>query len=321
MSITECIEEYVKTKREAGLYCNYAAGILSRFANTHRGKGLDEVTEQEVTEYLESPSNSDSTWQNKYGALKGVFEYWKPRYPLQTIPMPRRRRILPQRFLVPHIYLPSEIERLIYATRNLKKSQGFIIDPRTFRTLLLVIYGAGCSTGEARDLSLDDIDLKRRQLNIRNGRRARRIPVCVQLHRILETYMRSRLHRRDSSSTNLFLTRTGIALTSNVICQSFRSLRRSAAVPMENDRNPSLRDFVPTFAVQRLSEWHKRGLDLEKMVPALAAYMGYASRQAIERYLRFTPEYFQKQLNMICQNGPHMHWRDDPALMSFLSST
>lgn len=320
MTITECIEEYVNTKRASGLCFDQAAAKLSSFAKDHRGTLLDRITERDVVAFLESPSNCYRTWQDRYGVLKGFFAYWKPRYPLQSIPMPRPRRNLPQRYLVPHIYSPLEFERLICATRNLKASHGFAVDPCTYRTFLLVIYGTGCSTREARDLSVNDVNLKRKELTIHNGRRARRIPLCPRLYQLLNVYTRSRLHRSGCSSTNLFLTRSGRVLASNTMYQTFRSLRRTAAVPIEGNRQPSLRDFRPTFAVQRLSEWHERGLDLEKMVPALAAYMGYASWKAIERYLRFTPEYFRKQLNMLSPNHTHRHWRDNPALVGFLSS-
>jgi integrase len=320
MKMTECIEEYVNAKRAAGVCFNTAAGILKCFAKNHRDKTLDEITEHQVVEFLDLPLSSDVNWQNKYGTLKGFFEYWKPRCPLQAIPMPKRRRYLPTRYLIPHIYLTSEVEKLIGAIRNLERWRGFAIDPLTYRTFILVIYGTGCSTGEARSLPLSSVDLKRGELAIHSRRRVRRIPLCAQLQNSLRIYIQHRMRGFNSTSTNLFLTKTGGALPFNTIYKMFRRIRKAAAILTENDHTPTLRDFRPTFAVQRLSEWHKRGLDLEKMVPALAAYMGYSSWSAIERYLRFTPEHFRKQMNMLSSNHAHRHWRDNASLMRFLSS-
>ena len=38
---------------------------------------------------------------------------------------------------------------------------------------------------------------------------------------------------------------------------------------------PRLHDFRYTFAVHRLTAWHKHGADLNRMIPALSVYMGY----------------------------------------------
>jgi integrase len=320
MTVTDCIEEYVKAKKVSGLSFDFGAGRLRCFAKNFREQPLDQITEGQTSEFLGLPPNGDVNWQHKYGLLKGFFEYWKPRYPLRTIPLPSRRRSLPQQYLLPHIYLPEEVKRLIRATRDLQKCHSFAIDPRTYRAFLLVLYGTGCSTGEARNLSISDVDLKRREVTIHNGRRVRKIPLCPQLQCILSSYLRYRIGRFDGASTNLFVNRSGKALVRNTIYQTFRTLRKASGIRPERDRNPSLRDFRPTFAVQRLSEWHKRNLDFEKMVPALAAYMGYVGWKAIERYLCFTPDHFGRQLKALSPRHMHEHWRDDPRLMKFLAS-
>ena len=60
---------------------------------------------------------------------------------------------------------------------------------------------------------------------------------------------------------------------------------------------PRMHDLRHTFAVHRLTAWHKHGADLNRMVPALSVYMGYVRLGAATRFLRLTPERFRSQLD------------------------
>jgi integrase/recombinase XerD len=42
---------------------------------------------------------------------------------------------------------------------------------------------------------------------------------------------------------------------------------------------------------------------MNRMIPALSAYMGQHNLGAAERYLRLTPERFRSQLNKLSPNG------------------
>ncbi len=55
------------------------------------------------------------------------------------------------------------------------------------------------------------------------------------------------------------------------------------------------------------------------MLPALSAYMGLTGLMASERYLLLAPERFRKELEELSPTRQRKHWRDDPALMSFLA--
>ena len=42
----------------------------------------------------------------------------------------------------------------------------------------------------------------------------------------------------------------------------------------ERARRPCLTSFRHSFAVRRLLEWHKAGLDVQSLLPTLAVYLG-----------------------------------------------
>jgi integrase/recombinase XerD len=85
-------------------------------------------------------------------------------------------------------------------------------------------------------------------------------------------------------------------------------------------RPPRLHDLRYTFAVHRLTAWHKRGADLNRMIPALSVYMGYMNLSAAARFLSLTPERFRAQLNKLSPRQGKRRWRDNAALMHFLST-
>jgi hypothetical protein len=81
-----------------------------------------------------------------------------------------------------------------------------------------------------------------------------------------------------------------------------------------------MQDLRPTFAVHRITSWMRTRADLNRLLPALAVYMGYANLSATQNYLSLTPERFRKVLNKLNPIRRKGHWRDDKELMQFLSA-
>jgi hypothetical protein len=103
---------------------------------------------------------------------------------------------------------------------------------------------------------------------------------------------------------------------------TFCRLRRLAGLSVDDGiaQPPRMLDLRFTFAVHRLTAWHRHAADLNRMIPALSVYMGYGNLNSAARFLRLTPERFKSQLNKLSPRRAKRHWRDDPALMRFLSA-
>jgi integrase/recombinase XerD len=82
---------------------------------------------------------------------------------------------------------------------------------------------------------------------------------------------------------------------------------------------PRMHDLRHTFAVHRITGWIKHGANLNRMMPALAVYLGQSGLGSTERYLSLTPERFRTQLDKLSPRRGRKRWRDDPALMKFLA--
>jgi integrase len=60
------------------------------------------------------------------------------------------------------------------------------------------------------------------------------------------------------------------------------------AVPGE--RGPSLHSFRHSFAVRRLTLWHRERRDVQELLPHLAVYLGHVGPENTYWYLSGTPE-------------------------------
>jgi|ERR1700683_1119054 len=111
-----------------------------------------------------------------------------------------------------------------------------------------------------------------------------------------------------------------LLLNQRTLIGAFRRLRRLAGVARHDGAiyQPRMHDFRHTFAV-RLSAWIKHGADLNRMIPALSAYIGQVGLGSTYRYLNLTPERFRAQLDKLSPRRGKRHWRDNPALMRFLT--
>jgi len=55
--------------------------------------------------------------------------------------------------------------------------------------------------------------------------------------------------------------------------------------------------------------WYKRGVDVQSMLPALYAYMGFMGLNTTQRYLTMTPERLRLQLSKLSSPRSNRCWR------------
>jgi integrase/recombinase XerD len=90
-------------------------------------------------------------------------------------------------------------------------------------------------------------------------------------------------------------------------------------------RNKKLTDRHRTVRYTRLfftmAIWGKedRRSPVRNALTRHASDMGMADLVSSERYLRMTPERFRGPLTLLSPKKRRVHWRDDPAVMTFLA--
>ena len=301
MKLAQVVEDYVAWKRSLGFRFRSAGNIVKAFAREAGPIDIRDVAQPGVASFLKGPRPPiRSSWHTKHYALAGLFRFALQRGLLSTSPLPF---FIPKRpeYARPYIYSTDELRRIldgsnILDARNRKSGQAASVAPLTFRTLILVLYGAGLRLGEALALTVDDVDLSAGMLVVRNTKffKTRLLPIGPRLSSALGLYVESRLAllERPPAAGAFFLRRHGMAIAGQAAERYFRMVRSHLGLRRQDGAyfQPRLHDLRHTFAVHRLVAWYRQGADVQLLLPKLSTYLGHIGLAETQHYLTMTPD-------------------------------
>jgi integrase len=213
--------------------------------------------------------------------------------------------LLPHRFRRkrPYIYTDEEIAHLIGAAQNLSSPLG--LRAATYSTLLGLLAVTGMRVSEPVALDRDDIDLVRGILIIRRTKfgKSRMLPLHATTVEALRHYhkLRDRVFRNTKS---FFVSERGIRLTVWSVRKTFILLSRQTGLRGPDDRHgPRLHDLRHRFAIETLLSWYRAGIDVERRMPELSAYLGHVHVNDTYWYISAVPELLQLATLRLEQRG------------------
>lgn len=161
---------------------------------------------------------------------------------------------------------------------------------------IVMLYGAGLRTSEALRLSLRDVDLSEAVLTVRNTKffKSRLVPLAPALTNVLEACARRRADRPlpEGMDSAFLANRDGTQARKHNVDHAFARLLEIAGIERRDDgrRAPCLHDLRHTAAVHRLTSWYRKGLDVQRLLPALSTCLGHANLDGTSVYLSMTPD-------------------------------
>jgi integrase/recombinase XerD len=301
MKLAQVVEDYVAWKRSLGFRFRTAGNIVKAFAREAGPIDIPDVSQQVVAAFLKGLRPPiRSSWHTKHSALAGLVRFALQRGLLSTSPLPF---FVPKRpeYARPYIYSTDQLQRIldgskILDARNRKSGQAASIAPLTFRTLILVLYGAGLRLSEALALTVDDVDLSAATLVVRNTKffKTRLLPIGPKLSSALDLYAENRLAllNRPPSANTFFLRRHGIAISGQAGERYFGMVRSHVGLCRQDGAyfQPRLHDLRHSFAVHRLVAWYRQGADVQLLLPKLSTYLGHIGLAETQHYLTMTPD-------------------------------
>ena len=297
MIFRDAIDEYVAWRRAHGARFITSAHVLYRFCKCVPDHlYCDAVTERDVRQFLAGNGPLTRYRANKYSALAGFYRYAISRGYATRSPLPPADEEPRQPSSAPsHIFSRDELKRL-FAAIDVSRRRVSRLDGDTFRTLLLILYGAGLRTSEALHLSMRDVDLGHAVLTVRNTKffKSRLVPVAPQLAEALRAYAERRSERPlpDAMESAFLANRDGTPVKKYNVDHAFARLLEAAGIDRKDDgrRAPCLHALRHTAAVHRLTSWYRAGADVQRLLPALSTYLGHANLDSTSVYLSMTPE-------------------------------
>lgn len=193
----------------------------------------------------------------------------------------------------PHVFSHAEIRKLLHAA---SRHRGRNIWAGMLHALLLILYCTGLRFGEAVRLRIGDVDVEKRVIFVRESKgKSRLVPFGADLARELCAYLGQRasiLRTSAEPPTDAwFVRKSGRPLTLYTASQAVRRLLRAVGLKPQAGRiGPRPYDMRHAFAVHRLTDWNRKGLDVHARLPWLSAYMGHDNVLGTEDYLHATPE-------------------------------
>jgi integrase/recombinase XerD len=287
-ALSEHLDRYLQLRRALGYDYQGQGRLLGEFVRYLETLNQLTVTVDAALAWAsEAPTGPASA--TRLTAVRGFAHYLVGFDEATQIPptgLIRENKVRP----TPYIYSPAEITALIAVAEQLPSP----LWAATMATVIGLMTATGLRPGEVYRLGRDHVDFDDAVLRVMHSKhgKSRQIP----LHPTTVTALRRYARLRDDTfseptSDGFFVTARGSDLSSEVVTDTFRRL--VTAVPIhtpQGRRGPRLGDMRHTFAVSTLLAWHQGGVDVQRRLPVLSAFLGHNAPAATFWYLEATPE-------------------------------
>ncbi len=294
-ALHEALTEYLAARRALGTQLKWPESSLRGFVDFLEAEGAEFLTTEHAVRWAIQPVGVQRATRARRLAIVRGFAAWLQAIDGRTqVPPPR---LLPatNRRPAPHIYSDREIADLMAAAEQLHSASG--LRGATFKALLGLLAATGVRPGEALALDIADVDLVAGVVTVRDSKfgKSRLVPLEESARAALGTYATFRDTVRPRRDTPSFLvTARGSRLGASAVRWNFARLCQSVGLRPQrhrrNGRGPRLQDVRHTFATRRLIEWYRAGLDVDRLMPRLATYLGHGSTAETYWYIQAVPE-------------------------------
>jgi integrase/recombinase XerD len=173
--------------------------------------------------------------------------------------------------------------------------------PWVYYCLFGLLSVSGLRLGEARNLELQDVDLKAGVLTIRGAKfgKDRLVALHASTCKVLANYLvrRERHWTGRAVSSYLFVSSWGSRLDNAQIHRAFYAVSRRIGLRSASDSHgPRLHDLRHRFATTTLVNWYRSNQDPERRLPVLSAFLGHVHVSDTQWYLSGSPELMREAM-------------------------
>jgi len=308
------MKRHLQLRRSLGYELRTAEIALDQFGAYAAASFPDcqKVTRTMITGYLQKISNLHPiTRHSQLSVLRQFCRFLFQLDPENYIP---EGHLLPasKSDFQPHIYTVNEVVQLMDAARRLPPAGS--LRPHTYSTLIGLLWASGLRGGELIRLNLEDVDLERGVLHIRQTKnfKSRLVPLTDSARVALLAYRdaRARLGTAQHPQSPFFINERKHRCASRTVIGTFRMLTRQLGLTSAYGREPRLHDLRHTWATRCLAGIYENGRDPNAALPVLATYLGHVNLACTTIYLHPATELlvqagarFQNHVTMSATGG------------------
>lgn len=293
--LRKALDEYLAVRRKLGFKLQRAGKLLYDFVIFTEKEGISFITAKVALQWATQSSGCQTAWSaQRLNIVRGFAKYQSVMDPRTEVPS---QELLPYRYHrgAPYIYSSDEIKRLITAAQQLQSPLG--LRAATYSTFFGLLAATGMRISEPIGLNRKDVDLTKGMLLVYQTKfgKSRLVPIHPSTQKALQRYesLRSRIFPKPETES-FFISEQGTRLTDCTVRRTFVSLSRQIGLrsPADSHR-PRLHDFRHSFATRTLLAWYRKGMNVDRNMPKLSAYLGHAHVTDTYWYLSAVPELMQ----------------------------
>lgn len=307
-TLRQAVQEYLTLRRSLGFKLRDAGKLLQAFAKFMEEYRAPYITTKLALTWAQQRSTvQPAEWARRLSVVRTFARHRSATDPRTQIPPEGLLPYRPKRAR-PYLYSTREIRCLLRAALALPARGG--LRPWTYHCLFGLLSVTGMRIGEARNLELQDVDLRTGVLTIWSGKfaKSRLIPIHASTRRVLADYLARRDRRWAARpvSSHVFLSNWGNQLDGGEIHRTFYALSRQIGLRDRSDSyGPRIHDLRHRFAVMALLRWYRSNEDVERKLPFLSAYLGHVHVSDTYWYLSAWPELMREAMSRLerCWEG------------------
>ena len=307
-TLRQAVQEYLTLRRSLGFKLRDAGKLLQAYVRFMEEQRAPYITTKLALAWAQQASAvQPAEWARRLSVVRIFARHRSATDPRTQIPPEGLLPYRPKRAR-PYLYSPQEIRCFLRAALSLPARGG--LRPWTYHCLFGLLSVTGMRISEARNLELQDVDLRTGVLTIRSGKfgKSRLIPLHASTRRVLADYLARRARKWAALpvSSYVFLSNWGNQLDGGEIHRTFYALSRQIGLRGRSDSHgPRLHDMRHRFAVMTLLRWYRAGKDVERKLPYLSAYLGHVHVSDTYWYLSAWPELMREAMSRLerCWEG------------------
>lgn len=292
----DALTEYLAARRALGTQLLWPESSLRKFVDFVEAERAEFLTTELAVRWAVRSAGVQHATHARRLAIVRAFAVWLQATDARTQVPPQGLLPARHRRPAPHIYSDSEITKLMVAAGQLRSASG--LRGVTFKMLIGLLAATGLRPGEAVRFDVSDADLVGGVLAVRESkfRKSRFVPLEESARAALAAYATFRDAVQPRRETPAFLvTEGGSRLNGSAVRRTFAKLCQTVGLrPRPRHarvgHGPRLQDIRHTFATRRLIEWYRVGLDVDRLMPRLATYLGHVSTVETYWYIQAVPE-------------------------------
>lgn len=300
------VECYVAVRKALGHACRSEEKLLKNFVQFLQRHGVSgPIRAQTAIEWVCAPAHgpAPSGQTHRLRVVRGFLSHLQA-FEFETeVPAPG---VLPPLLRpLPYLYSADEIARLMKEALRLGPNGS--LRPHTYGALIGLLASCGLRVGEALRLKVQEVRLSGSHPHLQvvqtKFRKSRLVPLHPSCAEKIAQYAAERKRLGyDALSDAFFGSERGAHLSYQTCHQTFSGLAQRAGICQRpGTGRPGLHSLRHVFAVNRMIEWHRAGMNVRELVPHLSVYLGHIQPAHTYWYLTATPELLSAAAEVFCQ--------------------